>query len=100
MLPSSIQARVVEIGSSCTCLPPFSLSRHLNTRNSFLFTLLPPRLRNRARAALVALANARLRAEAQALGRRALALRQLYAAASAGWNAAGLDMQTLASLIA
>ncbi|CAM0948598.1 unnamed protein product [Alopecurus aequalis] len=60
----------------------------------------------RARAALVALANARLRAEGQALGRRlaaarrALALRQLYAAASASAGNAGWDMQTLASLIA
>lgn len=57
----------------------------------------------KARAGLVALANARLCAQGQTLRRRlnaashALALRQLYAAASASGGA--LDMQALASLI-
>ncbi|KAF8702451.1 hypothetical protein HU200_032828 [Digitaria exilis] len=64
---------------------------------------LAARLRGvQARAALARLANARLRAEAGALGRRlaaaqrAIALRQLYAAASAG---GGFELQALASLI-
>ncbi|KAG8049368.1 hypothetical protein GUJ93_ZPchr0009g2442 [Zizania palustris] len=63
-----------------------------------------------ARAALVSLANARLRAEAHALARRlaaarrALVLRQLYAAAVASSastaGAAAFELQALASLIA
>ncbi|KAL5206798.1 hypothetical protein ABZP36_035007 [Zizania latifolia] len=58
-----------------------------------------------ARAALVSLTNARLRAEAHALARRlaaarrALVLRQLYAAASAA-TGGGFELQALASLIA
>ncbi|KAF0914513.1 hypothetical protein E2562_028989 [Oryza meyeriana var. granulata] len=66
---------------------------------------LAARLRGaRARAALVSLTNARLRAEAGALARRlaaarrAIALRQLYAAAAAATG--GFEMQALASLIA
>ena len=60
---------------------------------------LAARLRGvQARAALVRLTNARLRAEAGALGRRrAVALRQIYAAASAGTG--GLELRALASLI-
>ena len=65
---------------------------------------LAARLRGvQARAALVRLSNARLRAEAGALGRRlaaarrAVELRQIYAAASAGTG--GLELQALASLI-
>uniref|UniRef100_R7WE70 Ocs element-binding factor 1 n=1 Tax=Aegilops tauschii TaxID=37682 RepID=R7WE70_AEGTA len=84
--------------------------RHLEEQRAAAATLragnrhLAEKLRvARARAGLVALANARLRAQGQALSRRldaarqALALRQLYAAASASGGA--LDMQALASLI-
>ncbi|XP_037439005.1 ocs element-binding factor 1-like [Triticum dicoccoides] len=84
--------------------------RHLEEQRAAAATLqagnrhLAEKLRAaRARAGLVALANARLRAQSQALSRRldaarqALALRQLYAAASASGGA--LDMQALASLI-
>lgn len=84
--------------------------RHLEEQRATAATLragnrhLAEKLRvARARAGLVALANARLRAQGQALSRRldaarqALALRQLYAAASASGGA--LDMQALASLI-
>ena len=66
---------------------------------------LAARLRGvQARAALVRLTNARLRAEAGALGRRlaaarrAIALRQIYAAASAA-GTGGFELQALASLI-
>ncbi|XP_037431975.1 ocs element-binding factor 1-like [Triticum urartu] len=84
--------------------------RHLEEQRAAAATLragnrhLAEKLRvARARAGLITLANARLRAQGQALGQRlaaarqALALRQLYAAASASGGA--LDMQALASLI-
>ncbi|TVU48790.1 hypothetical protein EJB05_00065, partial [Eragrostis curvula] len=59
-----------------------------------------------ARTALVRLANDQMRAEGTALARRlaaarrALALRQLYAAATSGAGAGGFELQNLASLIA
>ncbi|GJM95053.1 hypothetical protein PR202_ga11749 [Eleusine coracana subsp. coracana] len=67
---------------------------------------LAARLRGiQARAALVGLTNDRLRAEGSALGRRlaaaqrAIALRQIYAAASSAAGSGGFELQTLASLI-